>query len=97
MMNSKSKTVFIIFTFLISLFVVEVVYLNQSQSVTKKVLGKKVDFVSLTGLPDLAISTEIPYIRHRSLATVFSIYPDDASLREYSYSSFATNNFKSSR
>ena len=96
-MNSKSKTVFLIFTFLISLFAVEILYINQSKTVPRVALDKKLNFVALTGLPDLAISTEVPYIRHRSLATVFSIYPDDTSLREYSYTSFATNNFKSNR
>ncbi len=96
-MNSKSKSVFIIFTFLLSLFTVEILYLTQAKTITAEELNKKIDFVRLTGLPDLAISTEVPYIRHRSLADVFSIYPDDASLREYSYSSFAINNFKSKK
>jgi len=93
-MNRKSKFIFIIFTSLISLFVIELVYLNQAKSIGKISIDKKVNFVRLTGLPDLAISTETTYIRHRSLADVFSIYPDDPSLREYSYASFSTNNFK---
>ncbi len=93
-MNSHSKSVFIIFSTLLSLLLVEIFYLNQFQTVTKRELNNKINFVQLTGLPDLAISTEVSYIRHRSLANTFSIYPDDVSLREYSYSAFAINNFK---
>lgn len=46
-------------------------------------LNSKEAFVKLTGLPDMAISTEASYVRHRSLSELFSIYKDDGSLREY--------------
>ena len=49
---------------------------------------KKISFVRLSGLPDLAISTEANYVRHRSLSDIFSIYKDDGSLREYFPSTF---------
>ena len=49
---------------------------------------KKLNFVKLTGLPDLAISTEANYVRHRTLSDIFSIYKDDGSLREYFPSTF---------
>lgn len=52
-------------------------------------LNKKTTFVKLIGLPDLAISTEATYVRHRSMSDMFSIYKDDASLREYFPSTFA--------
>ncbi len=45
--------------------------------------SKKEKFVLLSGLPDLAISTEATFIRHRSMSDLFSIYKDDGSLREY--------------
>jgi hypothetical protein len=50
---------------------------------------KKEQFVSLSGLPDLAIVTESFAIRHRTLSDLFSIYSDDPTLREYFPSSFA--------
>ncbi len=48
-------------------------------------------FVKTIGLPDLAISTEATYIRHRSLSDLFAIYKDDGDLREYFPSSFVYN------
>lgn len=93
-MNKKSQSIFFIFLFLLSLLVVEVVYLKMYQTLSADVLEKKVNFVSLTGLPDLALSNENTYIRHRSLTNVFAIYNDDSSLREYDLVSFSTNNFK---
>ncbi len=52
-------------------------------------LEKKLTFVELSTLSDLAISTEATYIRHRSLSDIFSIYKDDGSLREYFTSTYA--------
>jgi hypothetical protein len=49
---------------------------------------KKEQFVAIAGLPDLAIVTETSTVRHRSLSDLFSIYRDDASLREYFPSTF---------
>lgn len=56
---------------------------------TDDILEKKSIFVSKIGLPDLSLSDEAYYIRHRTLSTLFSIYPDDATLREYTNSSFS--------
>ncbi|WP_294884216.1 MULTISPECIES: hypothetical protein [unclassified Sulfurimonas] len=46
-------------------------------------LNLKNDFTKVVGLPDLAISTEASFIRHRTMSNLFSIYKDDPSLREY--------------
>ena len=51
--------------------------------------SKKEEFVILSGLPDLAISTEATFVRHRSMSDMFSIYKDDGSLREYFPSTYA--------
>ena len=51
--------------------------------------NKKEEFVILSGLPDLAISTEATFVRHRSMSDMFSIYKDDGSLREYFPSTYA--------
>ena len=56
---------------------------------SKESLDKKREFLKLSGLPDLAISTEATYIRHRSLSNVGTIYKDDGSLREYFPSTYA--------
>lgn len=93
-MNKKSHSLFYMFTFLISLLVSEVLYLNVAHTMSADELDKKVSFVSLTGLPDLALSNESSYLRHRSITDVFSIYNEDSSLREYDLVSFSTSNFK---
>ena len=55
----------------------------------EKSLDKKLQFVSLVKLPDLAISTEATYVRHRSLSDLGAIYKDDGTLREYFPSTYA--------
>jgi len=88
-MNKKSKTTFYVFVSLFSLVFVELLYLSYAKTLSKDSLDKKIDFIKLAQLPDLAISTESSYIRHRSLSTIGSIYKDDGSLREYFPSTFA--------
>ena len=63
-------------------------YLYTVKSQNKNTLNNKIAFIKLSGLPDLAISTEATYVRHRSLADLFSIYKDDGNLREYFPSTF---------
>ncbi len=88
-MHKKSFYLFLIFTTLSVLITIEVIYIYKVKSMSEDVLNKKITFVKLSTLPDLAISTEATYIRHRSLSTVFSLYKDDGNLREYFPSSYA--------
>lgn len=87
-MFGKSKKIIYIFVSIISILFIEIIYLQTTMSMTDMQWQKKVDFVKLSGLPDLAISTEANYVRHRSLSSVFAIYKDDSSLREYFPSTF---------
>jgi len=88
-MNKRSKSVFYIFLTLSVLLCAEGIYLQYAKSMSSDMLNSKVAFVNLAGLPDLAISTEATYVRHRSLSDMFSIYKDDGSLREYFPSTYA--------
>ena len=88
-MNKKSRYLFYIFLGLFSSFGVEILYLESTKSVNGEVLSKRLSFIELAGLPDLAISTEATYVRHRSLAALGDIYKDDGSLREYFPSTYA--------
>ena len=72
-----------------ALLACEVAYMQSSKTTTTAEVDKKRAFVELIGLPDLAISNEAYYTRHRSLATLSSIYGDDGSLREYMPSTYA--------
>jgi len=84
-MTKKSFFVIYLFLGLSIVLATEVLYLKV---MTKDGVEDKKRFVKITTLPDLAISTEATYIRHRSLADLFSIYKDDGSLREYFPSTF---------
>lgn len=88
-MNKKSLYLFYLFSALFALLVMQVVYLNNTKAINKDMLNKKETFIHICGLPDLAISTEASYVRHRSLSDLFSIYKDDGNLREYFPSTFA--------
>ena len=88
-MNKKSKKLFFIFLTLFSFLGLELIYLGFTKSMSDESLNKKREFIQLSGLPDLAISTESKYIRHRSLNNIGTIYSDDGSLREYAPSTYA--------
>ncbi len=88
-MNKKTIYLSSLFLFLVGLIVVESLYLSSYKSMSDEMREKKNIFVSLVGLPDLAISTEATYVRERSMANVFSIYKDDPTLREYFPSTYA--------
>ena len=87
-MNKKSRVTLYVFFSLGILVLVQLSYLELMMQ-NREVEEKKFEFVQLTGLPDLALSTDNYSSRHRSLSNIFEIYPDDGSLREYVYSSYA--------
>ncbi len=87
-MTKKSFYLFYIICSLISLCLIQTIYLINTKAISPEILNKKLFFIQKTGLPDLAISTEASYIRHRSLSDLFSIYKDDGNLREYFPSTF---------
>ena len=87
-MTTKSTNLFYFFGFLISTLLILIIYLSNTSSLTEEQIQKKNLFVKLLGLPDLAISTEVGYIRHRSISNFFSSFKDDGTLRENTLSSF---------
>ncbi|RLA75026.1 MAG: hypothetical protein DRG78_20850 [Epsilonproteobacteria bacterium] len=88
-MNKKTLYLIYIFSALLSLIIIETIYLSSEKSMSSALVEKKMAFVELVGLPDLAISTEATFVRHRSLSDIFSIYKDDGTLREYFPSTYA--------
>ena len=86
-MNRKSRYFIAFFLILLCVGSLQIVYLqvnNQAQNIQD---SKR--FVEVTGLPDLAISTESMYLRHRSLSSTFAVFKDDPLLLEYFPSTFA--------
>lgn len=82
-MNRKSRLFIKLFALLLTLGMVEAIYIHQTQSQTQEDIDKKSTFVSLTGLPDLAFANEASFVRHRSLSTIFDIYRDGENLSTY--------------
>jgi len=76
------RLLFIFFSF-IAVLIIESFYLSFTKTLSQESKNKREAFVAISGLPDLAISTEATFIRHRSMSDMFSIYKDDGSLREY--------------
>ncbi len=93
-MNKKSKITFYLFSLLSIVLVVQIAYLSSSKSMTTDTKEKKILFVGLTGLPDLAFSSKSSYIRHRSLSMTSDIYSLDGCLREYDSATYAIANSK---
>lgn len=87
-MHRKSHILFYILIGLGTIFITQLLYLQQRRSMTLTQQIKKAHFVTVAGLPDLAIVTETSSVRHRTLSDLFSLYRDDANLREYFPSTF---------
>ena len=88
-MNKKTLYLSYIFLFLFGVVFFEIAYLSSQKAMSSSEKEKKGIFVSLVGLPDLAVSTEATYIRNRSLSDLFAIYKDGPTLREYFPSTYA--------
>jgi len=93
-MNKKSKITFYLFSLLSVVLIVQIAYLSSSKSMSADTKEKKVLFVGLTGLPDLAFSSKSSFIRHRSLSMISDIYSLDGCLREYDSATYAISNSK---
>jgi hypothetical protein len=88
-MHKKSHYLFYIFLGVSAFLLAELLYLQTTKAMTTTEKEKKESFVAIAGLPDLAIVTETSSVRHRTLSDLFSLYRDDANLREYFPSTFA--------
>lgn len=82
-MNKKSKYLIFFLCITTIVLIVQSIYLQSNKSLTKENLNKKDILLKVVGLPDLAISTEAMYIRHRTLSDIFSVFKDSPLLREY--------------
>ena len=87
-MNKKSKYFIGITISLIFLVFIEIVYLKIYEDISTIQLDEKKAFLKVTALPDLAISTEAMFIRHRTLSDTFSVLKESPELREYFPSTF---------
>ena len=79
---------FLLFASLLAFLAVEFLYIGTTKNMSDAQVEKKIIFVQLSGLPDLAISSESSFVRHRSLSDLFSIYQEDGSLREHALATY---------
>lgn len=90
MFLKKTKRMAFLFLSLFFVIIIELFYLLNNRTND----DEKRAFIQITALPDLAINSDNPSLRHRSLSDVFSLYPDDGTLREYANATFCISNFK---
>jgi len=86
-MNFKTKFVLLFILATVLLISTEIAYLSIKD---KSSLHKRL-FVKIVTLPDLAISNETHYVRHRSLSDTFSIFSNSPTLSENFPSTFVYN------
>ena len=89
--NISSNVILWIFLLVISLTITELFYFNYQSKNIDTIIIQKQKAVAIIGLPDLALSTEAVWLRHRSISNVFSVFPEDGSLLDYYPSSFVYN------
>jgi len=87
-MNKKSIYLLSFFSFTLFIFITEIVYLSLFKGMSDEMREKKIAFLKISSLPDLALSTQSYTSRHRTLSDLFSIYQDDGTLREYTPTSY---------
>jgi hypothetical protein len=87
-MVARTKLLIITIIIISSILVGEVIFIKLNSDFD---ISKKREFIKLTAMPDLAISTETTYIRSKTLADIFSIYQDDPALVEHFPSTFTYN------
>jgi len=90
-LTPTSKKILLVFIAVISFTILEIGYYNfEYRNLSSTILQKK-KAVSLTQLPDLAFVTETVWLRHRSITSLFSVFPEDGNLLDYYPSSFVYN------
>lgn len=89
-MNKKTKLFFLLNGIGIVVFVSLFVFLQQTSLNPQQIKNKEL-FISLVGLPDIAISTESSFVRHRSLSNFHDIFLDAPEHIEYFPTTFSIN------
>ncbi len=87
-MSLKTNITLIALTLVILATLIEGVILRRNQQEQMDHRSIKQQAVELTQLPDLALTSQVTWLRHRSLTSPHAIFPDDGSLLEYYPASF---------
>lgn len=87
-MKSKTKLFILIFTSLSFIFLLELIYLKNLTALTQSQIENKKYVTSILSLPNLAISSDEIFLRHKSYANISDILPNDGELQSNSKMSF---------
>jgi hypothetical protein len=87
-MKSRTKYFSLIFYILISLLIVEILYLQNISKQIEEVNKLKTDQINLFAFPNFAVGSNELYIRNRSCASIFDIFPNDGELQSNSKMGF---------
>ena len=87
MINKAKKVSTLIFSLLVALIVL-IQYIYNTYTTTSSQAKNKQLFTKIIGLPNLALGTNISYIRHNSLHNISSKYSIDGTLRQSALESF---------
>jgi hypothetical protein len=87
-MKAKTKLFILIFTSLTFILLLEVIYLTNFTVLTQSQIENKKYVASLLSLPNIAISSDKLFLRHRSYASISDILPNDGELQSNSKMSF---------
>ncbi|MBK7105295.1 MAG: hypothetical protein IPH62_08425 [Ignavibacteriae bacterium] len=90
-MNKSTNKLLAAFFIVIIFSTFEIIYYSIDFAENNLLFEKKRKAAALVKLPDLALASETIWIRHRSIANVFSIFPEDGTLLDYYPSSFVYN------
>jgi hypothetical protein len=85
--RADSFSIFAFTTFIIIAIFAQVILLSSRDNSN----FKKNLFVRTVMLPDLAISSETHYVRHRSISDLFSMFSNSPTLTEFFPSTFVYN------
>ena len=87
-MNRLSHYFLSLMFLLVFIFSLQTLYMYTTKNYN---ITSKNNFIKVVGLPDLAISNEAHFVRHRSLSDTFSLFSNGPELLEYFPSTFTYN------
>lgn len=87
-MKSKTKSFILILTILSVTFLSEIFYIKNVTRLTQNQIDNKQETSTLIALPNLSVSSNELFLRHKSYANIFDILPYDGELQSNSKMDF---------
>lgn len=83
----STKSIIGVFLFVLFFGISTIIYYSSFKNCSNKknIISNSVEVI---GLPDLALYNETIWIRHRSISSVYSVFPEDGVLLDYHNASY---------